>query len=234
MIRTFGYRIKIVKKKDLRELELFEKSVFAINQQANDMINFLHSDFVLDENTCHQFTMDIDGLHKFVDVYVNNKFSLPHSGISLYQLINDIRKNLSTAFDVGYQLAKVNEYGIKARNEIESGTVTFDPDEFQSDYNDAMRIGNETLVKSLKVIEMSLHRVNLVIEGDLIKLKLGVDIIDDYKKRQKRLPKDKDLMTEFMVKFKVIQQDDLKYLKKNKKEHSKNGESGTRDVPEKL
>ena len=232
MIRTFGYRIKIVKNKDLQELELFEKSVRAINQQTNDMINFLHSNFVLDENACHQFTVDIDGLHKFVDIYVNNKFSLPHAGLNLYHLIDEMRKQFSTIFEVGSQLAKVAEYGVRAKQEIESGDPTFDPDEFQVEYNDAMRVGNETLAKSFKVIEMSLHRINLVIEGDLIKIKFGVDIIDDYKKRQKRLPKNKDLMTEFIVRFKVIQQDDLKYLKK--KEHSKNGKSGTRDVPKKL
>lgn len=232
MIRTFGYRIKIVKNKDLQELELFEKSVRAINQQTNDMINFLHSNFVLDENACHQFTVDIDGLHKFVDIYVNNKFSLPHTGLNLYHLIDEMRKQFSTIFEVGSQLAKVAEYGIRAKQEIESGNPMFDPDEFQVEYDDAMRVGNETLAKSFKVIEMSLHRINLVIEGDLIKIKLGVDIIDDYKKRQKRLPKNKDLMTEFIVRFKVVQQDDLKYLKK--KEHSKNGKSGTRDVPKKL
>lgn len=232
MIRTFGYRIKIVKNKDLQELELFEKSVRAINQQANDMINFLHSNFVLDENACHQFTVDIDGLHKFVDIYVNNKFSLPHTGLNLYHLIDEMRKQFSTIFEVGSQLAKVAEYGIRAKQEIESGNPMFDPDEFQVEYDDAMRVGNETLAKSFKIIEMSLHRINLVIEGDLIKIKLGVDIIDDYKKRQKRLPKNKDLMTEFIVRFKVVQQDDLKYLKK--KEHSKNGKSGTRDVPKKL
>ena len=232
MIRTFGYRIKIVKNKDLQELELFEKSVRAINQQTNDMINFLHSNFVLDENACHQFTVDIDGLHKFVDIYVNNKFSLPHTGLNLYHLIDEMRKQFSTIFEVGSQLAKVAEYGIRAKQEIESGNPAFDPDEFQVEYDDAMRVGNETLAKSFKVIEMSLHRINLVIEGDLIKIKLGVDIIDDYKKRQKRLPKNKDLMTEFIVRFKVVQQDDLKYLKK--KEHSKNGKSGTRDVPKEL
>lgn len=232
MIRTFGYRIKIVKNKDLQELELFEKSVRAINQQTNDMINFLHSNFVLDENACHQFTVDIDGLHKFVDIYVNNKFSLPHTGLNLYHLIDEMRKQFSAIFEVGSQLAKVAEYGVRAKQEIESGNPTFDPDEFQVEYNDAMRVGNETLAKSFKIIEMSLHRINLVIEGDLIKIKLGVDIIDDYKKRQKRLPKNKDLMTEFIVRFKVVQQDDLKYLKK--KEHSKNGKSGTRDVPKKL
>jgi hypothetical protein len=221
-----------VKNKDLQELELFEKSVRAINQQTNDMINFLHSNFVLDENTCHQFTVDIEGLHKFIDIYVNNKFSLPHTGLNLYHLIDEMRKQFSAIFEVGSQLAKVAEYGVRAKQEIDSGNPTFDPDEFQVEYNDAMRVGNETLAKSFKIIEMSLHRINLVIEGDLIKIKLGVDIIDDYKKRQKRLPKNKDLMTEFIVRFKVVQQDDLKYLKKE--EHSKNGKSGTRDVPKKL
>ena len=54
----------------------------------------------------------------------------------------------------------------------------------------------------------ALNGIMLVIESDLLKLIMGVDIMKEYKKRCKRLPKDKELSTEVIVHFKAVTKDD--------------------------
>ena len=70
---TFGYKLKLIKNADLKEYEVFEKSVFAIHKQSDDFGQWLFNGLPLNEDTVQQLTLDIEGLHSFIYIYFNNK-----------------------------------------------------------------------------------------------------------------------------------------------------------------
>lgn len=213
---TFGYKLKLVKKKDLADYEVFEKSVYAIHQQVNDFGHWLGEGFDLDENTVHQLSIDVEGLHTFVDIYFDNKYSSPSVSFMLFKKMDDIRQLASNMIDVINESAKLRKVKIDAEKSINNGDVTFDIDKFNEDYNKAAEVVDKQLTLIVHQLLASLKCISITIEGDLIKLILGVDIIDEYKHRCKRLPKNRDLATEFSVHFKAVTKSDRQVLEKEK------------------
>lgn len=219
---TFGYKLRLVKKSDLKEYRLFEKAVFTIQKQSNDLGQWLYDGFPLNEDTLHQLTVDVEGLHTYIDIYFNNKYSLPSSSMLMFQKIDVLRKSAGNMVDVVAEVDKIE----RIKSQIDSGVVPpnleFDPDEFIDTYQKAMEAATAHVKKLTAMMLKALNGIMLVIESDLLKLIMGVDIMKEYKKRCKRLPKDKDLSTEFFVHFKAVTKDDRRFLEKerNKNERS--------------
>lgn len=213
---TFGYKLKLVKKKDLADYEVFEKSVYAIHQQVNDFGQWLSEGFDLDENTVHQLSIDVEGLHTFVDVYFDNKYSSPSVSFMLFRKMDDIRRLASNMIDVINESTKLRKAKMNADQAIKNGDVAFDIDEFNEDCNKAAEMVDKQLTLIVHQLLASLKCISITIESDLIKLILGVDIMDEYKRRCKRLLKNKDLATEFSVHFKAVTKSDRQFLEKEK------------------
>lgn len=222
---TFGYKLQLVKKADLMEYELFEKSVRAIHKQTSDFGQWLCNGFPLDENTVHQLAVDIEGLHTFIDIYFENKYSSPSCTMMMFKKIDILRKASSNIIDIITEFKKLEAIKARANEEINNEELTFDPEEFEKNFEKAMNTAMQQLHYHVDVMLLSLKGIHLVIEPDLLKLNLGVDIMKEYKKRCKRLPKDKELSTEFTVRFKAISKDDRRFLEKEK---SKNERRRTR------
>lgn len=210
MVFTFGYKIRLVKKNELREYDLFEKSVYAIHQQCNDFGQWLYKGFDLDRNTANQLTVDIEGLSTFIDVYFNNMYSSPVNSMQMFKALDAIRKHSSNLIDIIGMSMKVNSY-VKNINESE-----VDIDYVRDQYDEYRSRLNKQLDHEVDEILAGLKYITVVIEHDLIKLLLGVDIISEHKKRIKRIPKNKDLTSEFNIRFKVLTPSDRRFLEKEK------------------
>lgn len=213
---TFGYKIKLIKNADLKEYELFEKAVFAIHRQTDDFGQWLFDGFSLNENTVHQLALDIEGLHTFIDAYFNNKYSSPSSTMMMFQKIDVIRKTAGQLIDIVTEVSKMDKVKEQAESAAEGENEYFDKDEFKKTYDKAMNMAIAQARRLTMRLLGALKSIHLVIESDLIKLILGVDIMEEYKKRCKRLPKNKDLSTEFHVHFKAVSKDDRRFLEKEK------------------
>lgn len=205
---TFGYKLQLVKESDLKEYDLFEKSVYAIHQQTNDFVQWLSNGFTLDENTVHQLAVDIEGLHTFIDVYFENKYSSPSSTMMMFNKIDVIRKTAGRMIDVIMEVRKIETIRSKANEEVTES------EDFQITYKRAIDSAMRQMRSLTNTMIDSLKGIHVVIESDLIRLILGVDIMKEHKKRCKRLPKDKELMTDFFVHFKAITKEDRKFLEK--------------------
>lgn len=215
---TFGYKLKLIKNADLKEYEVFEKSVFAIHKQSDDFGQWLFNGFPLNEDTVQQLTLDIEGLHSFIDIYFNNKYSSPSSTMLMFKKIDLIRKSASQLIDIISEVAQIDKLKEEA---LSNPPDDFDPDLFDQRYESAMNTAKVYAEKTTHTILGALKSIHLVIESDLIKLILGVDIMEEYKKRCKRLPKNKDLSTDFFVHFRAVSKDDRRFLEKEKKKNER-------------
>lgn len=209
----FGYKLKLVKKKDLQEYEVFEKAVHAIHQQTDEFGQWLYDGFNLNKETIHQLTIDIEGLHTFIDIYFNNKYSSPTSTMLMFSKIDLIRKTGAQLIDLISKVVKLDE--MKAVLDKERPDE-YDNEETKQEYESTIEAVVNKVKELTRVILIALREINLTIESDLIKIILGVDIMEEYKHRCKRLPKNKDLSTDFFVHFKAISKDDRKFLEKEK------------------
>lgn len=225
----FGYRLKFVKKKDLEELEIFEKSVRFINSQVHDMINYiLHLDH-MDPPTQQQLLLDVSGLNAFVDIYYHNKFSSPSNTFQMFKMIDDMKMRLNDISDITLECSKISE-SVKLACEAEANhDPSFDREEFETLYKQTVNTANQQIRRLLRRIIADLKNIDIVIEADLFRLIIGVDIIKDYKDRQKRFINDKELMTDFGVRYKVITNDDRRFLEKEKYKNEQSSRTRTSD-----
>lgn len=217
----FGYRLKLVKKDDLRDVEIFEKVVKYINQQSLDMIRYIRQIDNVDIDTQTQMMADVTGLNSFIDIYYHSKFSSPTSTFMMFNLLDDLRKCLSVLANVTAECSKLSNVCQMAKHAEETGNETFDRAEFESIYKKTVDTANQEIYRIFRQMIMDLNNINIAIEGDLFKVIMGVDLIKDYKERHKRFAKDKNLMTDFGIRYKVITNDDRKFLEK---ENYKNGQ----------
>ena len=213
---TFGYKLRLVKDSDRKEYELFERAVFAINTQSNNLSKWLLDGFLLDADTVQQLTIDIEGLHTFIDIYFNNKYSSPSSTMFMFSQMDILRKTSSQIIDVISEVANIDKLKDQVDNGMVPPNVEFDPHEFEETYNNAMNTATVHAKKLTNIMIGALKGITLVIESDLLKLMMGVDIMKEYKKRNKRFIKDKNLETEFVVRFKAVTKDDRRFLEKER------------------
>ena len=225
----FGYRLKFVKKKDLEELDIFEKTVRFINSQVHDMINYIIRIDTIDPPIQNQLLLDMTGLNAFVDVYYHNKFSSPSNTFQMFRMLDDMKKRLNDISDITVECARIAET-IKLAHEAEANQdPTFDRDEFETMYKQTIDTANQQIQRLLRRIIADLKNIDIVIEADLFRLIIGVDIIKDYKDRQKRFIDDKQLMTNFGVRYKVITNDDRRFLEKEKYKNEQSSRTRTSD-----
>lgn len=214
MLFTFGYKLRLIKNSDLKEYELFQKAVFSIHKQSDDFGRWLFEGFPLNENTLQQLSLDIEGLHTFIDIYFNNKYSSPSSTIMMFKKIDVIRKTAAQLIDITEEVVKIDH--LKEQINDNKKPEEFDEDLFNLRYEMVISAAIKQAERLTKNMLGALRSIHLVIESDLIKLILGVDIMEEYKKRCKRLPKNKDLSTDFHVHFKAVSKDDRRFLEKEK------------------
>lgn len=221
----FGYKLMLVKNADLKELKSFKGVVMDLNDTVEAFGSFMSSGFELDRETATLLTEFNDEMGIYVDMYFDNKFSLPSNSLAMYTNMDKVRSHTLIIIDA------INEY-----NKILSVQSKFQTtcDQFGEEYSkspEAIMLAGEiqqgfqevcnTVGKASGIILNSLLLLHHAVAGDKARIDSGYDFIKAYKKRLKRIPKDKELMSEFTVKFALNTRSDKEYLLKERVKNDK-------------
>lgn len=218
----FGYTLKLVKKKDLVEEEQYQKIVMALNTQINDFMNWFRNDIKIDPKTIDELTLNVEGLHSMIDIYYSNKFSAPSTSINLFEKMDNIRKLSSSLVDVIEKYGKMNSLMMQNSMHAQKHHIEMDPDILDMYKECKEDLDTNAGVVVYKIIG-NLKLMHLAIENDVIQLMLGVDVIELYKTRNKRL-KHGDKYDDVTIKLKLQTKSDSQFINK---EANKNERSGT-------
>ena len=218
----FGYTLKLVKKKDLVEEEQYQKIVMALNTQINDFMNWFSNDIKIDPKTIDELTLNVEGLHSMIDIYYNNRFTAPSTSINLFEKMDNIRKLSSSLVDVIEQYGKMNSLMMQNSMHAQKHHIEMDPDILDMYKECKEDLDTNAGVVVYKIIG-NLKLMHLAIENDVIQLMLGVDVIELYKTRNKRL-KRKKLCDDVTIQLKLQTKSDSQFINK---EANKNERSGT-------
>lgn len=193
----FGYRLRIIKKKDLHEIDVFVNSVMGLWNQCNLFIEYLDKGhFKLDGFMCSELTMRNDSIKSLLDVYMNNMYSLPSANLKIANTTDDLSATIVEVIEL------VTEF------------IKNQPPQF-NDPSDKFK-----LMILFHTIIHYLQLIKLYINHDVIRIQSGVDIYDDYKKRKKMLSQSlsstKDSTT---VKYIISSKSDMLFKEKEKRKN---------------
>lgn len=217
----FGYTLKLVKKKDLVEEEQYQKIVMALNTQINDFMNWFSNDIKIDPKTIDELTLNVEGLHSMIDIYYNNRFTAPSTSINLFDKMDNIRKLSSSLVDIIEQYGKMNSLMMQNNMHAQKHHIEMDPDILDMYKECKEDLDTNAGVVIYKIIG-NLKLMHLAIENDVIQLMLGVDVIELYKTRNKRLKRQK-LHDDVTIQLKLQTKSDSQFINK---EANKNERSG--------
>lgn len=226
----FGYKLMLVKKSDLHEQKVFKNVVYDLYDIIDAFKRFILEGFDLNRDTTTLFTEFNDELGVYVDMYFQNKYSLPSNALIMYKEMNSVRGHTTVIIDAIVEYNKIltvqgkyeetckqfgNEYefaeeSVKLKDEIQQGYQAV-----------TMTIG-----KACGYIINSLELIHHSVCGDKHRIDSDFDFVEAYKKRLKRIPKDKKLMSEFTVKYALNTRSDKEFLLKEKVRNEQR--SGTR------
>jgi hypothetical protein len=209
----FGYKLRLVRKSDIRDLEIFKRSVQSIYNQCDQFIEMIQS-FELNHSAVYNIKHNVERISTLVDVYFNNKFSSPANSMQMFNALDTIRTCCSHVFEVIQYSMKINESANNLSEDV-------DPVEAQEAYDEHRRQITYILDKEINKIIIGLKYIKSVIEYDLTKIMLGVDFITEYKKRLKRIPRDKDLLSQINIHYKILTPGDRKFIEKEKCRNAK-------------
>lgn len=212
MVITFKHKLKLVLKDDIYQRDVYEKSVKSIHQFCVDYDEWLHSSLDFIPLTIGKFVTMVEVLTTLVDVYVDNKFSPASAGL-LHPRLDEMRKHVSNIIDIFQMVIEVNN---RVNKHADSMTEQNEIDELQELYNEHCRKANRQLDIEIDVLLSILQYIDGIVMCDLTKINMGVNPITEYRKRLKRLPKTKDMISELHVQFKVLTKSDREFLEKEK------------------
>lgn len=224
----FGYKLKLVKKDDLVDVEVLKSAINHINDTTDEFGEFMTSEIDLDMETIRKITEFNDDLGLYVDIYFNNKFSLPSNSLSMYQIMDTIRRNSMVIIDA------INEYN-KLQSVENKYNERFSDSDDDSTYSERLAISaelqrgyqqvNNTIGLAAANIISGLLLISNNVRGDKHRIDIGLDIIRDYKRR-KRLNSDKEKIdSKFTVQYTLHSRSDKEFLLK---ENVKNGKKRSR------
>lgn len=184
-LKMFGYSIKIVKKRDLQQCDIYKRIVPKINKLCKDLIEWVNT-FRFDEDHDLQFIyLSIDTLSACSDIYVENKYSSPSGAMSLsrscerlVRLMASLGKFVSNVKDAGELIAKINE----DPDAEHINSIEYISNECKSIITDS----EDTLIEMFNVIKCIAENMLATLNYETIRISEGVDIIDEYKRREKR------------------------------------------------
>ena len=229
----FGYKLKLVKKDDLVDLEVLKASIKSIEDITSEFGDFMTSEIDLDMETIRKITEFNDDLGVYVDIYFNNKFSLPSNSLSMYQVLNTIRRNSMVIIDAINEYNKLQSVENKYNERFKNGDSYDD----ETTYGEHLAIASE-LQRGYQQVNntMGLAAANIIsgllliannVRGDQNRINSGLDIVRDYKRRKKLKINKEQMDSKFSVQYVLHSRSDKEFVLK---ENVKNGKkrSGTR------
>lgn len=218
----FGYTLKLVKKKDLVEEEQYQKIVLALNTQINDFMSWLNNGLKAEPDTVNQLLINVEGLHSMVDIYYKNKFTSPSASLNLFDKMDSVRKLGSTLVDVIEKYEKMNALMLQNKMHAEAHNIKLDPDIIETYRECKDELDTDVGIVVYRILSC-LKFMNLAIENDVIQCMLGVDVIELYKTRNKRLKKKHKILDEVTIKLDLQTKSDSQFINKEAKKNERSG-----------
>ena len=181
----FGYSIKIVRKRDLQQCDVYKRIIPKINKLCKDLIEWVNT-FHFDEDHDLQFIyLSIDTLSAYSDIYMENKYSSPSGAMSLsrscdrlVRLMASLGKLVSTVKDASELITEINENP----NDEHIDSI----EDISNEYECIITDSEDSLIEMFNVIKCIAEDMLATLNYETIRISEGVDIIDEYKRREKR------------------------------------------------
>lgn len=231
----FGYKLQLVKKSDLVDVDIFKSSVHKIKEIADDFGEMISNGLNLTQDDCRRLTNFNDDLGLYVDIYFNNKFSLPSNSLSMYKALDEIRKNSKYIIDAICEYNKLQSVEEKFRDRFGDNPSEADP-EYYSEINHVaselqrgyQEVNNCLGFSSINILNY-LVMITQPIRGDINRIDIGIDFIKDYKRRKKEEKKNKNLDSKFKVEYTLNTRSDKEFLLKERVSNEQRSRTRTSD-----
>lgn len=195
-MKLFGFDIRRQSSIDKNELISFTKSLLMLNEECNKVLDVLtktdaNGNHLINGNTSCDLVFRGMTIKSCVDVYQNNKFSSPSDIFNLNDEVSKLRRNLCILSESIIMLEDIQH----KLDEQEQGDDSDDdlPDDVESLTKCCITEMSYRLASSI----MAARSILLITKYDIVRLAAGVDIIDEYYKRQKH----KCHKSEFVIHF---------------------------------
>lgn len=211
-----------MKKSDIRDCELLEKSVNGIRSICGYFEEWLSEGFKLNTRSMTKMVSMTNDLNALIDAYFDNKFSSPANSIMMFKELDRIREVSRDLIDTTTQYMQITTAFNMINTQYENG-VEVDIEDAKQTYQQAMHEVNIQLNRCITIMTDTLGAIMVCVNHDFVKLTIGVDIISEYKHRLKKLPK--GLGSSVDVRFNIQNMGDKEFIIK---EQVKNERSGKR------
>ena len=172
----FGLRITRIRKAEKMELERFSKTVHHLDVHISRMIDIVCNRVDLNNRDIPiMVSRELQTIDSLFNVYMHNRFSSPGVNLNVHDYLNQMHKVTHVFCTVFVRLVELKS--------VENNNPSIDRENFDKDVSESIRL----LGKSGMFLETTLKALSFVIVKDLIKLDMGVDIIDEYRRNQKEI-----------------------------------------------
>lgn len=185
-MRIFGLNITRQSTYDIKEAESFKAIISLISTGCTTMRRMISSDLNIENiEFVSDLSNELQKLVGFVDLYSHNKFSSPAESFEIECTIAMLKLSVSNI------IKAVNKNIMQSESCINDMT-----DEERLDFHKQLFV---QLIENVNKTDISLMSIEFIIAYDKAKCISNVDIIQDYKKRQRMKLSNVDTL--YTVKF---------------------------------
>lgn len=208
----FGYTLKLVKKKDVQQCKLFKKSVIGIDDKCKQLRRFLIDRFdIINADDIGELVMYVDSISTYTDIYANNKYSSPSAVLGLSDIMKKMQEFIPRFIEI-HSLLNESEQKMEYVNDNKDSCE--DVDELNMEY-ECIKSQTEELVSDMVGELVCVTKIiNRIVNSDIIKIESDVDIIHEYRKREKMLSKQEPFETKFTVNYGIMTPSDIEFIKR--------------------
>ena len=209
-MRIFGLEIRKASKVDYEEAEQFKQLVAKLYDELNAYGRDLESFSVehIDARVSAMIFNHVENIKSYLKLYEDNKFSQPGECFSLIYHIGELEKK-SVAFNKVVANARrtivedLRAYATFMQQQVMHGHEDDDDDD-EYDIDERVYRFRDKLQEihtHIKYIETHIDILLLIIKYDAVKIAMGVDLVMEYKNRQKRIKLNGGDTLEYKVSF---------------------------------
>ena len=198
ILRILGFSITRISKEDEHDSEVFKRVVTRLNDVCDDLSKFLRSPdgFAIDHSTVDKFIHSCDTIFSLGDIYSHNKFASPSVVFSVAETLDDLRNTIA---EFGHVVMSINRFENIVENMPED---MINKSESSEDIERFDELSNSMLNKTVATLVSELNCILHIISYDRERVLANVDIIRDYKRRNKEFRTGSSKCIDYVVKFK--------------------------------
>ncbi len=211
-MRLFGLEIRKASDLDYEEAEQFKRLVAKVYNELNAYGRDLEAFSVenIDTKVSAMIFNHVENIKSYMKLYEDNKFSQPGECFSLIYHIAELEKK-SIAFNkVVANARRTIAEDLRAYATFMQQRVNHGYDEYDDDDDDEYDIDEgvyrfrdklQEIHTHIKYIETHIDILLLIIKYDVVKIAMGVDLVMEYKNRQKRIKLNGGDTLEYKISF---------------------------------